>query len=386
MKFDWAAARAWLDCFRPAPMAIRRGEQLRGAAGALVGLLATALIVRLTQGASVPILIAPLGASAVLLFAVPASPLAQPWSIVGGNFVAAVIGVTLARYVPNPAIAAPLAVALAILVTLNLRCLHPPSGAVALTTVLGGPAVTAAGYHFVLTPVMLDSALLMFLAVVYNNLTGRVYPHDFSETASLLPVIPDPEPQDQVLDIAYDAKERQFQSARSNIRRRRFVLITCADVMTRDVVAVSADAPLHEAWSILREHGVRSMPVIDADRRVIGMVSDRDLLGSVVGDLYWDATPGSAPPVHPSESGRSKLVGQIMRSGVQTVSETMHAVDLVRLMAGGGPRHVAVVDGERRLSGIISQTDLVAVLYRSGWPARTPATANATTPRSLGPV
>ncbi|MER3609381.1 HPP family protein, partial [Klebsiella pneumoniae] len=82
-------------------------------------------------------------ASAVLLFGVPSSPLAQPWSIVGGNVLSALIGVTVGMLVPDAA--------LAIAGMYFLRCLHPPGGAVALTAILGGAGVHSEGYHFVLT-------------------------------------------------------------------------------------------------------------------------------------------------------------------------------------------------------------------------------------------
>ena len=58
-----------------------------------------------------------------------------------------------------------------------LRCLHPPGGAVALTAILGGAGVHSEGYHFVLTPVLLNSLMLALLAIVFNNLVGRRYPH-----------------------------------------------------------------------------------------------------------------------------------------------------------------------------------------------------------------
>ncbi len=97
----------------------------------------------LGNGPHVPLLVAPMGASAVLLFAVPASPLAQPWSIIGGNTISALIGVIVAHFVHEPALATGIAVALAIAAMSFTRCLHPPGGAAALTAVLGGPAVTA---------------------------------------------------------------------------------------------------------------------------------------------------------------------------------------------------------------------------------------------------
>ncbi|MFA9441704.1 HPP family protein [Uliginosibacterium sp. sgz301328] len=161
----------------PHALAVSGREMVVACMGATLGLMVTEWIGRHGLGTTSPWFIAPLGASAVLLFGVPASPLAQPWSIVGGNLVAAIIGVTVAKVVPDPGLAAGLAAGLAIAVMFKLRCLHPPSGAVALTAVLGGPAVTDLGYQFVLHPVLLDSVALAALAIVFNNLAGRRYPH-----------------------------------------------------------------------------------------------------------------------------------------------------------------------------------------------------------------
>ena len=129
-----------------------------------------------------------MGASALLLFVFPASPLAQPWSIVGGHLVAAVVGVSCAKLLGSAGWVACLACAISIVGMMRLRCLHPPSGAVALTAVLGGASITQLGYNFVLFPVLLNSCLLLILAIVFNNLVGRKYPHHAS-AASATPVI-----------------------------------------------------------------------------------------------------------------------------------------------------------------------------------------------------
>ena len=101
--------------------------------GALIGIGLAGAISGWAAGAEHwPLLVAPLGASAVLLFAVPASPLAQPWSIIGGNTISALVGITIAHLVPDKAIAAAMAVAAAIAVMSLLRCLHPPGGAASL--------------------------------------------------------------------------------------------------------------------------------------------------------------------------------------------------------------------------------------------------------------
>ena len=171
----------WLRSFVPQPNTVPRGERMRAVAGALVGLFVTAILSdMLTKGSGIgPLaLVAPMGASAVLLFCVPASPLAQPWSVIGGNTISALIGIVCAKSVANPALAAPLAGACAIFVMFLLRCLHPPSGAVALTAVLGGPAIHAAGFTFAFLPVCLNSTLIVLAALVFNNLTGRRYPHN----------------------------------------------------------------------------------------------------------------------------------------------------------------------------------------------------------------
>ena len=114
MRTKWlraAALRYWLQRFLPGPIAIDGTERLRACSGALLGILVTGGLARLLLGslANLPLLIAPTGASAVLLFAVPSSPLAQTWSILGGNMVAATAGVACAHWIHDPLLAAAVA-------------------------------------------------------------------------------------------------------------------------------------------------------------------------------------------------------------------------------------------------------------------------------------
>lgn len=171
-----------------------RREVVRAALGVALGLGVTALLSTASASAawSAPLLVAPMGASAVLLFAVPASPLAQPHAFLGGNLLAALIGVTAAKLLPFPIAAAPLAVAITVAAMALCRCIHPPSGAVALVAVLGGPHVLASGYMFVVSPVMLNSLMLFLAALAWNNFTGRSYPHVAHPVAIPVPTIPAP--------------------------------------------------------------------------------------------------------------------------------------------------------------------------------------------------
>jgi CBS-domain-containing membrane protein len=151
-------------------------------AGGLVGILGVALVSQSQLGlAGSASIIASMGSSAVLLFAVPHGPLSQPWSVFGGHLVSAIVGVTCVKLIPNPMLAAAIAVALAIGVMHYLRCIHPPGGATALGAVLGGDAVHQLGYQFVITPVMLNAITILLVALLFNApFAWRRYPAAWS--------------------------------------------------------------------------------------------------------------------------------------------------------------------------------------------------------------
>ena len=129
-------------------------ERVRAVLGAVLGVLFAAGVSLWISPEPALWLIAPIGASAVLVFTAPASPLAQPWPVVAGNTVSALVGVACAHLLPLPLLAAALAVGLAISIMMLLRCLHPPGGAVALLMVL----MHEQSWSFVLFPVLVNSA------------------------------------------------------------------------------------------------------------------------------------------------------------------------------------------------------------------------------------
>ena len=124
-----------------------------------------------------PVIISSMGASAVLLFAVPHGQLSQPWPVIAGHGFSALIGVACARNIPLPVAAAACAVGLSIGVMHQLKCIHPPGGATAFTAVMGGSAIQHLGYHFVLFPVLTNAVVMVLMAVVINSLfKWRRYP------------------------------------------------------------------------------------------------------------------------------------------------------------------------------------------------------------------
>ena len=170
--------KKFFGCCGVEPDTTGHAEKFISAAGGFIGILLTMWVSLHYLGAQgAAMLVASMGASAVLLFAVPHGPLSQPWHLVGGHLVSALIGVSCAVLIANPLLAAPLAVSLAIAAMHYLRCIHPPGGATALTAVAGGASVHALGYQFVLTPVLLNALILLITAIVVNYpFTWRRYP------------------------------------------------------------------------------------------------------------------------------------------------------------------------------------------------------------------
>lgn len=153
-------------------------EKLVSALGACLGIyLIFYTSTFFLQGNSSYLIVASMGASAVLLFAVPHGPLSQPWSLIGGHLVSAFIGVSCAKFIPDVFIAAPLAVGIAVGTMYYLHCIHPPGGATALSAVVGGYEVQQLGYQFILTPVLLNVITIISVAFVFNYyFTWRRYP------------------------------------------------------------------------------------------------------------------------------------------------------------------------------------------------------------------
>jgi CBS-domain-containing membrane protein len=161
-------------------------EHWISATGGVAGVIAVLWVAQVWPcGSGSVLFITSMAASAVLLFAAPHGALSQPWPVFGGHLVSAAIGVTCARWLgDDPTLAASLAVGLSIAAMYGLRCLHPPGGATALFAVLGGDGVHALGYGYLLSPVLLNIAILLAVAVVFNYpFAWRRYPQSWHRVA-----------------------------------------------------------------------------------------------------------------------------------------------------------------------------------------------------------
>ena len=179
---------SWFS-FVPVLAGASLGNRVVACIGAVLGIAAAAYVGTGLDDlvATTPYLFASIGASAVLVFAVPASPLAQPWSVIGGNMISALVGVGMLRFIGNPYLAGSLAVGGAILAMSLLRCLHPPGGGTALVPVLGGPAIASLGYSFAFTTVAINAVVLVIVGWCFHRFTRHSYPHK-AEPARATPI------------------------------------------------------------------------------------------------------------------------------------------------------------------------------------------------------
>lgn len=327
---------------------------------AILAIGLTGLACSLVTGgdAETALIVAPMGASAVLLFAVPSSPLAQPWSIVGGNVISAFVGIAVARFVPHEIVASGLAVGLAILAMTVTRSLHPPGAASALIAVIGGPEVAADGFLYALVPVGMNAALLTALGVAFHQLTDRQYPTRRQRkpapspigTADLPPLAraghTDADIEHAIADLgeAYDISHDDLSRLLRQVERRTLERtqgkLTCADIMSRDVIRASTGTKIEAARRVLLDQGVRTLPVIDRQGIVLGCVGLREVAreGEVVDNVMVPALTA--------------------RPGDGIVS-------LVDPLTDGRHHAAVVIDDEGHLLGLVTQTDLLAALARS---------------------
>ncbi|HWC08918.1 MAG TPA: HPP family protein [Solirubrobacterales bacterium] len=323
--------------------------------GTVVGIGLAALIGSLIHGdgEALPWIVAPIGASAVLLFAVPASPMAQPWPILGGNALSALVGFAVGQALGHGPFACALAVGLAIAVMSVTRSLHPPGGAAALTGALGGSLVDSAGWWFPVAPVALNALVLIAVGWAFHRLAGHPYPHP----QALAPVTRDPLPSERVgvrdedLDAVLAGIGETFDIEREDLRlllaqfemqvlARQHPDLTCGEIMSRDVISVRRDADPALARGLLLDSGVRLLPVLDDDGRPVGGVGLREL-----------ARPGSA-------------VGEVMTPPL-TTTPAEPAVMLTAALTDGHRHAAMVVDPQSgKLLGIVTQADLLAALTR----------------------
>ncbi len=350
--------RRVLRALGPAMAPARWAEGVRSGVGIALGLLVTGYLFHSELGLALGVeMIAPFGATALLVFGVPNSPLAQPWSAIVGNTVSALVGVSVVLLTPDPDIALPLSAGLALIAMGAARAMHPPGAAVALTAAMNPDAIAAVGFRFALLPVAAGTATLVLVSIAFTRATGRKYPFRQSD-ASGPAKTSDPEPMrrfglsddeiarllaefNQSSNIGVQDLARLLQGAQMRAASKRLGQMTAGDIMSRDVVGVAHDAPRADVAALFLERGVSALPVT-RDGAVVGMIFHHDLL---------------------REGNAAASAADLTRPGAPVATPATAVGDLIPLLIEGRVAAVPVL-AKGRLAGIVSRADLIAALAR----------------------
>lgn len=332
-----------------------------------------------------PVLVASMGASAIILFFIPSSPLAQPWPVVAGQVVSAACGMFSALLVADVIAASALAIGTSVTAMLLCRCLHPPGAATALTPVLAGLPITSMGYTFLLVPVLTNTLLLVSLAILINRvLLKRNYPSPIPAPANLAfkpPLksmhkvgISNAEAEqamkemDIFVDLTPSALSRLLNHIESNTFKAKIGPVTCGDIMVENIPVLEYATEVQDAWAFMYRYKHRALPVLDRRSQVIGIVTWSDFFKFVDLELLH----GIKDKFHHFIRRTAKLntqkpeaVGLIMTSDVTVIQESAHIAELIPLMSKQGHRQIPVVDQQQCLVGMVFQEHLIASLYHS---------------------
>ncbi len=327
-------------------------------------------------------LIAPMGASAVILLALPNSPLAQPWSAIVGNSISATAALAVHQVTRDPALSVGASACLSLAAMVATRSLHPPGGAVALTAALNPGLLDALGLRFVLVPVLLGTMALVAFAALWHRLSGRVYtyrqpqaagPHATADKAAQQRLGLEPEDLARILaeyrqsaNLGVEDLARLIAAAEQVAAGHTMGAMTCGAIMSRDLVTVPADARAAQVADLFRRHGFTSIPVVGEGDVLLGVIFQLDLIrraprtarrgrggiAAAMAAIRRDRTPGMV------------RAAEVMSTGLPTVDAATPAAALLPLLADGGAEAVPVMDGTR-IVGIVTRTDLLSALARS---------------------
>ncbi|HBW18187.1 MAG: CBS domain-containing protein [Streptosporangiaceae bacterium] len=141
---------------------------------------------------------------------------------------------------------------------------------------------------------------------------------------------------------------------------------TVSDVMTAEVATIDEDAPFKELVSALAERGVSALPILDAQGRVSGVVSEIDLLRK---EEYRDEPGEGHPSPWRHRGDRARAAGltarDVMTAPPVTISPDASIVTAARMLHRHGVRRLVVLDADGWLAGIVTPSDLLKVYLRS---------------------
>ncbi|WP_159911486.1 HPP family protein [Pantoea sp. 18069] len=344
-------------------------ELLHSSLGAALGLALSGLLVWIGAAGGLLFLFAPLGASAVLVFAVPNSPLAQPWPAIMGNTLSALWALLLLGALP--ALPSPwpeaFAVGGAIAVMLLCRALHPPGGAMALLVVLRAPTLVPLGWHLVATVFLLTLALVL-AGLAYHRATRRTYPlrhtppaQARTPAAGRLALSNDDLTAlltrfDQSYNLSPDDLGALLAAAEEQAIQRRFAAVTCGEVMSAKLLTVAPTDSLETVADLFHRHLVKSLPVVGPQGELLGLLLRSDLF-----DWLWEGHRRSRWRQLLRVRPPAATVDRLMRAPEIRVQEATPLGELLGTLAQHRVQFIPVLRGTQ-LAGLITRTDVIRAL------------------------
>jgi CBS domain-containing protein len=147
-------------------------------------------------------------------------------------------------------------------------------------------------------------------------------------------------------------------------------MVTVADVMTTEIVSVAPETPIRDIAELLYTRRISGVPVVDADRRLLGVISESDLMPHA--DTNGEQRPAWWLKVFSDEAGlardyvrtHGRTAGEVMRTDIITIPETAGIAEAAKLFRRHQVRRLPVLR-DRRLAGIVTRSDLLKVLASS---------------------
>lgn len=362
--------------------AIPLTERLKVAMAAFIALfIVTYTSLQLADAASTIVLLASMGASSVLLFGLPNSPLARPWSFVGGHLISATVGLICSHLFTDLALMAAVTIGCVLFVMYIFECMHPPGGATALVPVIASTD-SVLGYDFLLYPVALNVLVMLAVALLLQKFWLKrglqptaqkfdpVHLHKDASPLKRLGLQPEDllsalNSFDTVVDISEQDLERLYHQAQLHAYQRKSGEIRCSDIMSRDLITVRPNSAVAAAWQLLRKHKISMLPVTDSQQQLLGVVSTVDFLKNLQVPHYWGLLRHVNQLLLKNRHNKQhkRKVAEIMVSKLSVAHENDHIAALVPMLSDQGLHHIPVLNDQQQLVGVITQSDLIAALF-----------------------
>lgn len=371
--------------WKPVVAPAARLDVLRVGLGAVLGLAIAAVLVQLALWRGVQggwTLFAPLGATAVLVFAVHTGPLSQPWSCVVGNTVSALWALLVVACWPSQApdwLLPAVAVGGAVAGMQLTRALHPPGGAVALLLVLEAQHGVHHSWSYAFLPIGLLTLALVLVGVAYHRAWGKHYPlqvaapqaagkkelhlqSDGLSNADLQALLAR---FDQDYNLTPQELGQLVRAAEEQAISRRLGSVTCAQVMTAALWTCRPTDNVDKLAAQFRQHPIKSLPVTDAQGHLLGVVARsalfdwlwqqqphaRDKQSRSIWRL-WGRKPAAAASVH---------AAALMEDAPLSVEDHTPVLHLLETLSQHSVPFVAVLR-QGKLVGILTRTDVMRIL------------------------